>query len=76
MPSTEHSKQPENHFAERLLGAAGGAILAGIVGIWIFEQFKETISNEYIAAIAALAGSVIAVVQRKLSEKKQLGNKE
>lgn len=77
MPSTEHSKHPDNHFAERLLGAAGGAILSGIIGFWILEYFsKGDISNELIAAIAGVAGGIIAIVQRKWIDKKQLGNKE
>lgn len=76
MSSTDQSKSQNNHFIERLLGAAGGAILAGALGVWIFSLFKEVIPNEVIAGIAGVAGGAIAMFQRKWAKRKNEGEKE
>ena len=76
MPSTEHSKPQNGRFVERLLSAAGGAILAGSLGIWIFGYFKDAIPNELIAFIAGAAGGGIAIAQRRWARRKKWGEKE
>ncbi len=76
MSSTDQSKSPNGRFVERLLGAAGGAILAGTLGVWIFGLFREVIPNEVIAVIAGVAGGAVAVIQKHWAERKERGEKE
>lgn len=58
------TKQPNNKFTEHLLGAAGGAILAGSLGVWIFNMLQVYLPNEIIAMIVGGVGGAIAIIQR------------
>ena len=76
MSSSKQSTQHSNRFIQWLLGAAGGAILAGALGVWIFDLLKEAVPSMVISIIAGMAGGGIAIAQRHWAKRKDRGEKE
>lgn len=69
-------KHTNGRFINRLIGAAGGAILAGSLGIVIFSYFRASLPNEIVAIIAGLAGGLVSIVQRACSNRAKRGEEE
>lgn len=76
MSSSNDSSPKSNRSVEWLLAAAGGAILAGALGAWIFELFKESIPSIAISIIAGMAGGGVSLAQRYWSKKNERGERE
>ncbi len=76
MSSSNQSTPKNNRFVEWLLGAAGGAILAGALGVWIFDLFREAVPSVVISIIAGMAGGGVAIAQRYVAKRKERGEKE
>lgn len=74
--NTDHkSTGSSSRFLERIIGVAGGAILAGSLGIWIFNSLDRHFPNELVAAIAGMAGGLVSILQRRWNRRKQQGEK-
>ncbi|MCL2831109.1 MAG: hypothetical protein FWD77_10335 [Betaproteobacteria bacterium] len=74
--SNEQTTLQKTQFVQRLLGAAGGAILAGALGVWIFDLLKEAVPSVVISMIAGMAGGGVAIAHRRLAKRKDRGEKE
>lgn len=76
MDPTKKSNGSSGRFLERIVGIAGGAILAGSLAVMIFNALDRQLPNEIISAIAGAAGGLVASLQRYWNKRKQLGEKE
>lgn len=76
MTPVKKSNGSSGRFVERIVGIAGGAILAGSLGVMIFNALDRQLPNELIGAIAGLAGGLVAILQRHWNKPKQQGEKD
>jgi putative Ca2+/H+ antiporter (TMEM165/GDT1 family) len=76
MKPTKNSNGSSGRVLERIVGIAGGAILAGSLAVMIFNALDRQLPNELISVIAGAAGGLVASLQRLWNKRKQLGEKE